>query len=83
MTNCEGLRQAYIAIGILPEPETKAKALGMSDLDIQQSLVVKFIRECDRIETLVDGYDLSAMPAERKEEVRAAINKVKEIEGRL
>ena len=84
LSNCKNITRAYIACGIIPDPAKKAAAaLGTAEVDIFQTFVGQIQRECDRIESLSNGVELSSMPPERKDEVRAAIAKVKEIEGRL
>lgn len=83
LSNCQTLRQAYIACGILPEPKKTERAIGTAEIDIFVSFVSQIVRDCDRIEELAQGVDLAQMPEERKAEARAAIAKVKELEGRL
>jgi hypothetical protein len=83
LENCASLRQAYITCGILPEPSTKLKAIGTAEVDPFATFVSQISKVCDRIESLTDGIDVRAMPETRKDEIRTAIAKVKELEGKL
>lgn len=81
--DCNSLRQAYIACGILPQPTVKARAIGTGEVDIFQTFVNQIVRECDRIVAIADGVEVKDLPEQRKGEIRSAIAKVKELEGRL
>lgn len=83
LEDCNGLRQAYIACGILPEAMPKQRAIGTAEVDIFGSFVSQIVRVCDRVESLTTGVDFKDMPEQRKDEIRGAIAKVKELEGKL
>jgi hypothetical protein len=83
LEDCDSLRKAYIACGLLPCPTSKTKAIGTAEVDIFDSFVSQIVKVCDRIESLTDGIDVRAMPEPRKDEIRTAIAKVKELEGKL
>lgn len=76
LDDCRTMRQAYIACGILPEPQQKTRAIGTAEVD----LFACFVSEVSRLADKLEGLDLSTLPPARKEEIRG---KLKDIEGRL
>lgn len=86
LESCRGIRQAYIACGIIPDPANEAKkpkALGTADVDLFAEFVGQINKECDRICSLMEDFELDTMPEPRKVEIRAAIERVKALEERL
>lgn len=65
------------------KPVKQIKAIGTHEVDIFADFVSQLCREVDKVESLCTDIDVSALPAERKEEVRAAIERIKAIEGKL
>jgi hypothetical protein len=83
LEECGSLRKAYIACGLLPEASGKSKAIGTAEVNIFDSFVSQIVRACDRICDRFEGVDGKDIPEDRKGEIRDAIAKVKEVEGKL
>jgi hypothetical protein len=81
LSDYKNISAGYRATEILPAP--KPKILGSGEVDIFVNFVNQIIRECGRIEAIVEGIDLQSLPDERRMEAKAAISKVKELEARL
>lgn len=76
LKDCQSIRQAYLACGIIPRGGKKVKHLGTAEVDVFDC----FVSEVTRLVDKIDGLDLSKVPTDRKDEIRT---KLKEIEGKL
>ena len=81
--NDRNLTSAYRRIEIIKKPLIPEKAIGTQDVDICENFINQIIRECNKIEALVTGVDLSGISPARRNEAKEAIAKVKDLEARL
>jgi len=78
LENFANLRQAYIACGILPEPEAKTKAIGTGMVDIIEVFAGNITKHISRIYTVLDGVDVQSIPQEKRVEIKAKLSELQE-----
>jgi hypothetical protein len=78
------IRQAYLRCGIIDESKTKKeRPMGTADVDICANFINQIVRECNKIEALLSGLDLSGVSEDMRRTAREAIAKVKTMEAKL
>lgn len=77
------LTKAYVAVGMLPESEETPKPIGTAEIDMFEGFVKSVLKDVTRLTSRFDGLDTSNMPADRKAEIIAAIERLETLKSEL